>query len=80
MLEKRQQPGQPTFFQIHKDGKAVEGNSYTSLEEASAVLEQAAQGGEVTEVDASDRIMRRYTQEECRTAARKFRHEATRRK
>ena len=62
-----------TFFQIHKDGYAVEGNSYSSLEQASAALERAAQGGEVTEVDASDRITRRYTLEESRAAARKFR-------
>jgi hypothetical protein len=65
------------FFQIHRDGQAVDGSSYPSLEEASAVLEQAAHGGEVTEVDASDRIVRRYTLQECRQAARKFRYEVT---
>jgi hypothetical protein len=63
-----------TFFQIHRDGNAVEGNSYPSLEEASTALEKAGQGGEVTEVDASDRITRRYTVEECRAAARRLRH------
>jgi len=63
------------FFQIHKDGQAVDGGSYPSLEEACAVVEKAEQGGEVTEVDASDRIVRRYTPQECRTAARKFRHQ-----
>jgi hypothetical protein len=36
------------FFQIHKDGQAVDGSSYLSLGEASAVLERDAQGGEVT--------------------------------
>jgi len=60
------------FFQIHKDGQAVDGGSYRSLEEAFAVMQEAAQGGEVTEVDAFDRIVRRYTLAECRTAARKF--------
>jgi hypothetical protein len=65
------------FFQIHRDGQAVDGSSYPSLEEASAVLEKAAHGGEVTEVDASDRIVRRYTLQECRQAARKFRYEVT---
>ncbi len=76
MLPKRNKPIGSTFFQIHKDGAAVEGNSYTNLEEASAALEKAGQGGEVTEVDAYDRITRRYTLEECRTAARGFRHDA----
>jgi len=63
------------FFQIHKNGQAVDGSSYRSLEEASAALEKAEQGGEVAEVDGTDRIVRRYTLQECRTAARKFRHE-----
>jgi hypothetical protein len=63
------------FFQIHKDGQAVDGSSYPSLEEASAALEKAKQGGQVAEVDGSDKIIRRYTLQECRTAARKFRHE-----
>lgn len=66
----------PTFFQIHKNGQAVDGSSYGSLEEASAALEDAAQGGEVTAVDAFDGIVRRYTLGECRNAARKFRHGA----
>ena len=61
------------FFQIHKDGQAIDGSSYPSLGEASAVLERGAQGGEVAEVDEFDRIVRRYTVEECRKAARKFR-------
>jgi hypothetical protein len=64
-----------TFFQIHKDGYAIEGDSYPTLEQASAALERAGQGGEVTEVDATDRITRRYTLEESRAAARKFRHD-----
>jgi len=64
----------PVFFQIHKNGQAVDGRSYLSLEQAFAVLQEAEQGGEVTEVDAFDRILRRYTLVECRTAARKFRH------
>ena len=63
------------FFQIHKDGQAVDGSSYPSLEEASAALEKAEQGGQVAEVDALDRIVRRYTLQECRTATRKIRHE-----
>jgi len=63
------------FFQIHKDGHAVDGSSYGNLEEASSALEKAEQGGEVAEVDASDRIVRRYTPQECRAAARKFRHD-----
>jgi hypothetical protein len=61
------------FFQIHKDGQAVDGGSYPSLEEASAALESAEQGGQVAEVDASDKIVRRYTLQECRAATRKVR-------
>jgi hypothetical protein len=55
-------------FQIHKNGSAVDGISYASLEEAAAALEKAAQGGEVTAVDGLDQIVRRYTSDECRTA------------
>jgi hypothetical protein len=62
-------------FQIHKNGSAVDGVSYPSLEEASAALEKAGQGGEVTAVDGLDRIVRRYTADECRTA-RNARHKA----
>jgi hypothetical protein len=62
------------FFQIYKDGQSVDGSSYRSLEEASAALEKSERGGQVAEVDASDRIVRRYTVQECRIAARKFRH------
>ncbi len=61
------------FFQIHKDGQAVDGRSYSTLEEASAALEKSERGGEVAAVDSADKIMRRYTLQECRTAARKFR-------
>lgn len=57
-----------TFFQIHKNGSAVDGVSYASLWEAATELEKAAQGGEVTAVDGFDRIVRRYTSEECRAA------------
>ncbi|HEY1677876.1 MAG TPA: hypothetical protein VGG04_09235 [Candidatus Sulfotelmatobacter sp.] len=57
-----------TFFQIHKNGSAVDGVSYASLREASAALQKAAQGGEVIAVDGFDRIVRRYTSEECRAA------------
>jgi hypothetical protein len=64
------------FFQIHKDGLAIDGCSYPTLEAAAAVLIKTAQGGEVTEVDATDTIIRRYTLEECRSAARKFRSES----
>jgi hypothetical protein len=63
------------FFQIHKDGQAVDGSCYSSLEEASAALEKAEKGGQVAEVDALDTIIRRYTLQECRAAARKFRRE-----
>ncbi len=61
------------FFQIHRDGLAVDGKSYGSLGEAAKVLQAAGRGGEVTEVDASDRTLRRYTTEECRRAAKDFR-------
>lgn len=64
------------FFQIHKDGQAIDGTSYPSLEEACAALEKAERGGEIAEVDTLDKIVRRYTPQECRSAARKFRHEA----
>jgi hypothetical protein len=62
------------FFQIHRDGQAVDGSSYPTLGQASEALEKAENGGQVTEVDASDRIVRRYTLQECRNAARNFRH------
>lgn len=66
------------FFQIHKDGQAVDGSSYSSLAGASAALEKAEQGGQVVEVDAADRIVRRYTLQECRKAVRKFLQEVPR--
>jgi hypothetical protein len=65
------------YFQIHKNGQAVDGRSYPTLEGALAVLQEAAQGGEITEVDAFDRILRRYTLEDCRTAQRKSRQGMT---
>ncbi len=68
MLPKQNNAQTPMFFQIHKNGSAVDGVSYASLEEASAALEKAAQGGEVTAVDGLDQIVRRYTSDECRTA------------
>ena len=68
MLPKQSKPQNVKFFQIHKDGSAVDGVSYPSLEEASVALEKAAQGGEVTAVDGFDQIVRRYTADECRTA------------
>ena len=58
------------FFQIHKSGRAIDGSSYSSLEEAVSVLERAGQGGEVVEVDAMDRIVHRFTLQECRKARR----------
>lgn len=66
------------FFQIHKDGQAVDGRSYLSLEEASTALDKAERGGQVAEVDATDKVIRRYTLQECRTATRKSRHKVTR--
>ncbi len=63
------------FFQIYKNGRPVDGGSYSRLEEAAAALERAQQGGEVTEVDRSDKIVRRYTLLECRAAARRFHRE-----
>ena len=58
------------FFQIHKDGHAVDGSSYSTLAEASSALDQAEQGGQVVEVDATDNIVRRYTLQECRASTR----------
>jgi hypothetical protein len=63
------------FFQIHKDGQAVDGSSYASLVEACAALEKGEQGGQVVEVDGSDKIVRRYTLQESRSAARNRRYE-----
>jgi hypothetical protein len=68
MMHKRDNPPNLMSFQIHKNGSAVDGVSYPSLEEASAALEKAAQGGEVTQVDRLDQVVRRYTSDECRTA------------
>jgi hypothetical protein len=53
----------------------VDGSSYPTLVDASAALEKADKGGREAEVDASDRILRRYTLQECREAARNFRHD-----
>lgn len=55
-------------FQIHKNGAPVDGVSYATLLEASAALEKAGQGGEVTAVDGLDQVVRRYTADECRSA------------
>jgi hypothetical protein len=66
------------FFQIHRDGQAVDGTSYPTLEEASAALHKAEQGGQVAEVDEWDKIIRRYTLQECRTATRNSRQPASR--
>jgi hypothetical protein len=68
MTLKRNNPPSPMSFQIHKNGRAVDGISYPSLEEASAALEKAAQGGEVNLVDRLDQVVRRYTLNECRNA------------
>jgi hypothetical protein len=56
------------FFQIHRDGQAVDGSSYPTLVDASAALEKADKGGQVAEVDASDRIIHRLL---CRSAVRR---------
>jgi hypothetical protein len=66
MLPKRSGPQDLLFFQIHRNGSAVDGVSYASVEEAYAALDKAAQGGEVTAVNGLDQIVRRYTAEECR--------------
>jgi hypothetical protein len=68
MLTKRNKQQNQMCFQIHRDGVPVDGVSYASLLEASAALEKAGRGGEVTEVDGFDQIVRRYTAEECRSA------------
>lgn len=57
-----------TFFQIHKNGSAVDGVSYPTLLEAATALEKAGRGGEVTAVNENDQIVRRYTADECRAA------------
>lgn len=67
-MPKRNNPQNLMSFQIHKNGSAVDGVSYPSLEEASAALEKAARGGEVTQVDRLDQVVRRYTLDECRNA------------
>jgi hypothetical protein len=67
-VPKRNNPPTAMSFQIHKNGSAVDGVSYPSLSEASAALEKAAQGGEVTQVDRLDQVVRRYTLDECRNA------------
>ena len=68
MLPKQNNAQNRVFFQIHRNGGAVDGVSYATLEEASAALEQAARGGEVAAVDGLDQIVRRYTSDECRAA------------
>jgi hypothetical protein len=66
-MPRRNDP-QNLMFQIHKNGSAVDGVSYPNLEKAAAALEKAGQGGEVTEVDRLDQVVRRYTLDECRNA------------
>ena len=68
MLPRQNKQQNQMCFQIHKNGGPVDGVSYATLVEASAALERAGQGGEVTAVDALDRIIRRYTADECRNA------------
>jgi hypothetical protein len=68
MLSKPNASQNVMSFQIHKNGSAVDGVSYPSLEAAATALEKTAQGGEVTQVDGFDRIVRRYTSDECRAA------------
>ncbi len=68
MIPKKNAPQEVMFFQIHKNGSAVDGASYRSFGEAAAALDKAAQGGEVTAVNGLDQIVRRYTSEECRAA------------
>lgn len=68
MLQKPNKLQNQMCFQIHKNGTPVDGVSYPTLAEASVALEKAAQGGEVTEVDGLDQIVRRYTADECRKA------------
>jgi hypothetical protein len=68
MLPKQNKQQNQMCFQIHKNGGPVDGVSYATLVEASAALERAGQGGEVTAVDALDQIVRRYTDDECRNA------------
>ncbi len=68
MVSRQNNSQEPVFFQIHKDGSAVDGVSYATVEEAFAALEKAARGGEVAAVNALDQIVRRYTAGECRTA------------
>lgn len=67
-MPERNNPPNLMSFQIHKNGSAVDGVSYATLREASAALEKAARGGEVTQVDSLDQVVRRYTLEECRNA------------
>jgi len=67
-VPKQSNPQNSMSFQIHKNGSAVDGVSYPSLEAAATALEKTAQGGEVTQVDGFDRIVRRYTSDECRAA------------
>jgi hypothetical protein len=68
MLPKQNKQQNQMCFQIHKNGAPVDGVSYATLLEASAALEKAGQGGEVAAVDGLDRIVRRYTADECRNA------------
>ena len=68
MLSKQNKIQNAVFFQIHKNGSAVDGVSYATLKEASGALTKAEQGGEVTAVDGFDQIVRRYTVDECRAA------------
>jgi len=68
MLPKQNKQQNQMCFQIHKNGAPVDGVSYATLVEASAALEKAGRGGEVTAVDGLDQIVLRYTADECRNA------------
>ena len=64
-----------TIFQIHKDGKNVNGDiSYPSLGQAAAGLRDAPDNAEVVEVDISGNIIRHYTAEESANASHDFFH------
>jgi hypothetical protein len=63
------------YFQVHKDGKNVSGEAtYPSLEQAALALRDAPAGSEEVEIDGANEVIRRYTREECATAANAFLH------
>lgn len=65
-------------FQIHENGKPVDGGSYCgSFEALCREWSHAPTGREVVEIDGSGNVLRHFTSEECRESIQKLMSEGT---